>query len=667
MNVLLVANRGEIASRIFRSARQLGIGTVAVFSDADANAPFVREADQAVRLPGTAPAETYLRTDRLIEAALRTGADAVHPGYGFLSEQADFARSCAASGLLFVGPSPTAIETMGSKITAKELMAEAGIPVLDGATIDGGIPAGDMHAIARTLGYPLLVKASAGGGGRGMRPVESSDTLVDAVTAAQREAAAAFGDGTVFLERLIEKPRHIEVQIAADAHGNVAHLFERECSIQRRHQKVIEEAPSSAMTPELREAMVHAAMRAARAVDYLNVGTVEFILAPDGTFAFLEMNTRLQVEHAVTEAVTGVDLVALQLRLARGEPLPDAVLAPDVHGHAIEARLYAEDVAAGYLPASGTLHRFHVPAAEDIRVDSGYEDGSVVSPFYDAMLAKVIAWAPTRAEAADRLADALSRAEVHGVTTNRDLLVRVLRHPSFRSGETDTGFLDRHHSMLTALPTEGPEARRVHALAATVMEGTTYGRSSPLPAGIPAGWRNVGPAEQPLELEGVGGVTTVSLLTGRGGLRATVDECMVDVIVHEITATTVDLEVDGHRVPCHVQRIQGNSDDAPRYYVDSALGSWSARQRPRLPVPAREQVTGTLFSPMPGTVVRVEAAVGRPVAAGAPIVTLEAMKMEHTVRSPYAGVVDEVRVTVGAQVDAGAVLAVLQEQLPVPD
>ena len=348
-----------------------------------------------------------------------------------------------------------------------------------------------------------------------MRIVSSPDELSDAVSSAQREAAAAFGDGTVFLEQLVEQARHVEVQVLADVHGNVAHLFERECSIQRRHQKVIEEAPSPAVDPGATRTMTQAAITAARAVGYVNAGTVEFVLSPDGTFAFLEMNTRLQVEHPVTEMVTGVDLVALQLRLAEVCPFPTRC-STRLHGHAIEARLYAEDVTAGYLPASGTLHRFHVPAAEDIRVDSGYEDGSVVSPFYDAMLAKVIAWAPTRAEAADRLADALSRAEVHGVTTNRDLLVRVLRHPSFRSGETDTGFLDRHHSMLTALPTEGPEARRVHALAATVMEGTTYGRSSPLPAGIPAGWRNVGPAEQPLELEGVGGVTTVSLLTGRG-------------------------------------------------------------------------------------------------------------------------------------------------------
>ena len=428
---LLIANRGEIAARIIRSAHALGLATVAVYSDPDADAPYVTLADEAVRLPGAAPAETYLRGDLIIAAAAATGADAVHPGYGFLSENAAFARACADAGLTFVGPAPETIAAMGDKVAAKAAMAAAGVPVLPGMTVTSD---DDLSAATERVGFPLLVKAAFGGGGRGMRLVASPAELAEAVTSARSEAASAFGDGTVFLERFVTDPRHVEVQILGDTAGTVVHLFERECSIQRRYQKIVEECPSPAVDAGLRAALAAAAVTAGQAIGYTGAGTVEFVLDRDGSFYFLEMNTRLQVEHPVTEEVTGLDLVELQLRIAEGEPLPAQVREARIEGHAIEVRLYAEDVPAGFVPATGTLHRFAIPAAPGIRVETGFRDGSVVSPHYDAMLAKVIAHGRTRADAARRLARALDRAEIHGVTTNRGLLVAILREPDFLAG-----------------------------------------------------------------------------------------------------------------------------------------------------------------------------------------------------------------------------------------
>ncbi len=418
---LLIANRGEIAARIMRTAHGLGIATVAVFSDPDADAPYVTMADEAVRLPGAAPADTYLRGEAIIAAAVKAGADAVHPGYGFLSENAAFARACADAGLVFVGPRPDTITAMGDKVAAKAIMAAAGVPVLPGVTITG---AEDLAAAAAEVAYPLLVKAAYGGGGRGMRLVRDPAELAEAVTGARSEAASAFGDGTVFLERFVTDPRHVEVQILGDHAGTVVHLFERECSIQRRYQKILEECPSPAVGGELRAALTKAAVAAGQAIGYVGAGTVEFVLDRDGSFYFLEVNTRLQVEHPVTEEVTGLDLVELQLRIAEGEPLPPEVREARISGHAIEARLYAEDVPAGFLPVTGTLHRFALPPAPGIRVDTGVADGTVVGPHYDAMLAKVIGHGRSRADAARRLARALGEAEIHGVTTNRDLLAR---------------------------------------------------------------------------------------------------------------------------------------------------------------------------------------------------------------------------------------------------
>ncbi len=457
INRLLIANRAEIARRIARTCAAVGIAPVTVYSDADSASPHVTEV--AVRLPGNAPADTYLRADLLIEAARATGADAVHPGYGFLSENAAFARAVLDAGLTWVGPPPEAIEAMGSKVNAKKLMADAGVPIL--TELDpSAVGADDL---------PLLVKASAGGGGRGMRIVRSVAELADAVASAEREAGSAFGDPTVFCEPYVETGRHIEVQILADAHGTVWALGERECSIQRRHQKVVEETPSPAVSPELRAELCDAAVKAARAIGYVGAGTVEFLLGADGRFFFLEVNTRLQVEHPVTECVFGLDLVALQLAVAEGQALDAEPPVP--RGHAIEVRLYAEDPAADWRPQTGTLHRFAVPgvdaafavpSAYGVRLDSGVEEGSVVGVHYDPMLAKLIAWGATRADAARRLAAALAGAELHGVVTNRDLLVRVLRHPAFLAGETDTAFFDRHGLDTLAAPLadpRGPSAR----------------------------------------------------------------------------------------------------------------------------------------------------------------------------------------------------------------
>jgi acetyl/propionyl-CoA carboxylase alpha subunit len=645
---LLVANRAEIAVRVVRSARTLGIPTVAVFSDADAGAPHVTAADEAVRLPGRAAADTYLRADLVVDAARRTGADAVHPGYGFLSESAAFARRCADAGLTFVGPPPGVIERMGSKIEAKQLMADAAVPVLPGATVAPGATPAELRALGDDVGYPLLVKAAFGGGGRGMRIVEAAAPLEDAVAGAQREAEAAFGDGSVFLERYVAQPRHVEVQVVGDVHGTVAHLFERECSIQRRHQKLIEETPSTALDDRTRARMCDAAVTAARAIGYVNAGTVEFVLDGEGNFWFLEVNTRLQVEHPVTEMVTGLDLVALQLAVAQGAALPAEVTGARTHGHAVEARLYAEDAAAGDLPVTGTLHRFRVPTGHGVRVDTGYEDGSEVTPFYDAMLAKVVAWAPTREEATRRLAAALRGAEIHGPVTNRDLLVGVLEHPEWVAGRTDTGFLDRNSEVRTTVGTE--RVRRVHAFAAALATVQEHRRRSPIPAGVPSMWRNVGPASQRFGYRERDETVEVSLPVGD------------DVVVVSAAPDAVELELDGvrHRVRLHHVEDAGSLPRRPVVYADSALGSSTLEVLPRFPLPEPGDVAGSLLAPMPGSVVHVAARVGDAVAAGTVLVVLEAMKMEHALRAPHAGVVREVRVETGAQVDSGTVLVVVE-------
>ena len=654
ISTLLIANRGEIAARIIRTAHALGIATVAVYSDPDAEAPYVTMADQAVRLPGAAPADTYLRGDLIIAAAAATGAGAIHPGYGFLSENAAFARACANAGLIFVGPSPATIQAMGDKVAAKATMAAAGVPVLPSVTVDAGGLDADADAAASTVGFPLLVKAAFGGGGRGMRLVSDPSQLDAAVGAARREAAAAFGDGTVFLERYVPDPRHVEVQILGDAHGNVVHLFERECSIQRRYQKIVEESPSPAVDGELRAALTTAAVTAGRAVGYTGAGTVEFVLDRDGSFYFLEMNTRLQVEHPVTEAVTGLDLVELQLRIAEGEPLPTEVREAAITGHAIEVRLYAEDVAAGFLPVTGTLHRFAIPSGTGLRTDTGFRDGSAVSPHYDAMLAKVIAHGRTRADAARRLARALQTAQIHGLTTNRDLLVAILREPGFLASATDTGYLTRHDPAALAASGAASSTARYALVAALARQMVNRAAASVLGT-LPSGWRNVVSAPQRVSYTAAGEQYDVAYRVLGDAVQASVNGVPLgQTLRYTASPDRVDLEIDGIRRVYRVHRV------GPGTYVDASDGSSALTEVPRFGDPEKLAPAGSLLASMPGLVRRVLVEVGAVVTAGQPLLVLEAMKMEQTVAAPAAGVVAELRAKAGEQVAAGQVLAVVE-------
>jgi acetyl/propionyl-CoA carboxylase alpha subunit len=676
---LLVANRGEIASRIFRTARAMDIGTVAVYSDPDAGLPFAREADEAVHLPGSTPAETYLRAEAVIDAARRTGADAVHPGYGFLSENAGFGRACAAAGLTFVGPSPEAIDAMGSKTAAKELMRAAGVPVLPGAVFDeqAAPDEAQLRAAAAEIGLPVLVKAAFGGGGRGMRIVRELGDVAEAVASARREAASAFGNGTVFLERYVDSPRHIEVQIVGDHGGTVTHLFERECSIQRRYQKIIEEAPSPAVDDALRSALCQAAVAAGKAIGYAGAGTVEFVLDSAGRFYFLEVNTRLQVEHPVTELVTGIDLVKLQLEVAAGKPIGEEVLQAGLTGHAIEARLYAEDVPAGYRPASGDLHTFDIPAVSitrdgGLRVDAGFASGTRVSTFYDSMLAKVIGYGATRDDARRLLAGSLSRARLHGVTTNRDLLTGILRDDEFAAGAIDTGYLGRHpYAELVPGPT--PAALMVHPLAAALAGAAARRAAAPVLASLPSGFRNNPSAPQAVTYQRDGEPVEVTYRIGRDSVTATVaGEPVPHVTVLSATPGRVGRTDDGGRRGADVTRVDLVCGGVRRIvdvtrigavsYVDSPLGHDALTEVDRFPDPSAAVHAGSLLAPMPGTVVRVDVTAGDTVEAGAPIVTIEAMKMEHAVRAPGRGIVSAVCVAVGAQVDSGTVLAVVEEE-----
>ncbi|MGW1066775.1 acetyl/propionyl/methylcrotonyl-CoA carboxylase subunit alpha [Streptomyces aureus] len=610
---LLVANRGEIACRVFRTCREAGVRTVAVYSDADENALHTREADTAVRLPGATPAETYLRADLVVRAALEAGADAVHPGYGFLSENADFARAVTGAGLVWVGPPPEAIEAMASKTRAKKLM---GLEPLE-------------HVGAEDL--PVLVKAAAGGGGRGMRIVRELTDLEPALEAARAEALSAFGDGEVFVEPYVEGGRHVEVQILADAHGTVWPLGTRDCSLQRRHQKVIEEAPAPGLGDELTDRLYELSVRAARAVDYVGAGTVEFLVA-DGTPHFLEMNTRLQVEHPVTEAVFGIDLVALQLRVAEGERLEGEP--PSARGHAVEARLYAEDPAGGWAPQTGTLHRIAVP--DGVRLDTGFADGDPIGIHYDPMLAKVVAHGATRAEAVRKLAGALERATVHGPVTNRDLLVRSLRHEEFAGARMDTGFYDRHLAALTE-PAPDPYAPLAAALA------DAHGRSRF------GGWRNLASAPQTRRYRMHGTEHEAAYRHTREGLAAD------GVRVVHADAGRVVLEVAGVRRTFEVTRYDGG-----RLFVNAT----ALTELPRFPEPGADRAPGSLLAPMPGTVVRVAEGLAEGVAvrAGQPLLWLEAMKMEHRISAPAAGTLTALHAVVGQQVEVGALLAVVREE-----
>ena len=651
---LLVANRGEIARRVFATCRRLGIETVAVYSDADAGLPFVREADRAVRLPGNTPAETYLRGDLVLAAARATGADAIHPGYGFLSENAEFARSVIAAGLTWVGPAPESIEQMGSKIESKRLMKAAGVPVLTNHTVES----------ARETDLPLLVKASAGGGGRGMRVVRTLADLPAEIATAESEAASAFGDGTVFVEPYVEHGRHVEVQVLGHREG-VLVLGERDCSIQRRHQKVIEEAPAPNLPDGTRAALHEAARAAAAAIDYRGAGTVEFLYDADADrFFFLEMNTRLQVEHPVTELVHGVDLVDLQLTVAEGRPLDERVLG-ETYGHSIEVRLYAEDPAADWQPQSGIVTMFDVPGVSaefdllnrpGIRVDSGFETGSEVSTHYDAMLAKVIAWAPTREQAARRLADTLAKARLHGVITNRDLLVASLRHEGFLAGDVSTDFFELHPEVLS-----GPEVDlQPAAFAAALMLAEQDRLARRVQRAVPVAWRNVVSQPQRTVFEQGDDELVVEWLGGRDGYTHAARE---DLLVLSASPTAVVLEVGGVR--SHYDGVKSSSrlGSTRELFVDGPLSSVRLREIPRFVDPADVVVQGSLLAPMPGTVIAVPLEAGAEVTAGQTVLVLEAMKMQHTITAPSDGLL-ELAVSVGSQVAAGDVLAVVTPPEP---
>ncbi|MDQ3339051.1 MAG: ATP-grasp domain-containing protein [Myxococcota bacterium] len=629
-----------------RTCRAMGIATVAVYSDADANAPFVRFADEAVRIGPPAARESYLVINAILDAARQTGAHAIHPGYGFLSENARFAEAVAEAGLVFVGPPAAVIGSLGSKQEAKRIARKANVPTVPGYDGDDQAAA-TLVAEAKKIGFPVLVKASAGGGGKGMRIVRAEAELADAIERARGEAASAFGDDTLLLEKYIDRPRHIEIQILGDTHGNVVHLWERECSIQRRHQKVVEEAPSVALDAARREEMGRAAVALGKQVGYVGAGTVEFIADQAGAFYFLEVNTRLQVEHPVTELTTGLDLVREQIRIARGERLGyDA--APPQRGWAIEVRLCAEDPDREYLPTTGTLQAVEVPPT--VRADIGVVAGSEVGIHYDSMLGKIIAHAPTRREAAQILARALDDTWVPGLVTNREQLARILKHPAFLAGELDTHFLDTHAGELAGR-TPGLDRVRV-AVVALVLRGIAA--RTPAAPLAPPGWRNVPYAMQQLEYKLGDADVQVGYRTVGDAVELALGGKTTRIARFGIDGDSVwFVEGGGHRRTVRV------ASAGARHWVLSEGLLFAFVESPRFPDLAARAIEGGLIAPMPGKVVKVLVDAGQEVAAGAPLVVLEAMKMEHTVRAAGAGVVRAIHVAVGEQVDADRLLAVV--------
>ncbi len=628
ITTLLIANRGEIACRVMRTAKALGLTTVAVHSAIDRSARHVREADIAIDLGGAKPGDSYLLMDKVIEAAQASGAEAIHPGYGFLSENATFARKLEAAGLIFLGPPASAIDAMGSKSAAKALMEEAGVPLMPGYHGDDQ-DVETFRRAAEQIGYPVLLKATAGGGGKGMKIVEREADLAEALASAQREAQSAFGDSRMLVEKYVLQPRHVEIQVFADGHGNCLYLNERDCSIQRRHQKVVEEAPAPGLSPELRRAMGEAAVRAAQAIGYVGAGTVEFLLDARGDFFFMEMNTRLQVEHPVTEAVTGLDLVAWQIRVARGEPLPIRQEQVPLNGHAIEVRLYAEDPEGGFLPASGHLDLYREPAAgPGRRVDSGVEQGDEVSPFYDPMLAKLIAWGENREEARQRLLAMLAETLVGGFKTNLAFLQRILAHPAFAAAELDTGFIERHQAQLLPPAQELPEAFWQQAGAAMLATDADRQRADDpfSPWAARNAWRSASPATTPMTL-------TYGEVTRRVHVESTTDVRKNALREGDTLYLRWGVEWLGVR----------------RFDPLTAAAASTAHQ-------------GGLTAPMNGSIVRVLVAPGQSVEAGVALVVLEAMKMEHSIRAPQSGTVKAVYCAEGELIAEGSVLVELEAQ-----
>ncbi len=647
---ILIANRGEIACRVIRTARRLGVATVAVYSAADAGALHVEMAD-AARLIGPPPArQSYLDGDAIIAAARESGAEAVHPGYGFLSENADFAEACAAAGLVFIGPPPGAIRAMGSKAAAKALMAAAGVPVVPGYHGDDQGPARLLDA-ARRIGFPVMIKAWAGGGGRGMREVDDAEDFPRALDAARREAAGAFGDDRVLIERLLTAPRHIEVQVFADSHGNTVHLYERDCSIQRRHQKIVEEAPAPGLSPARRRKMGEAAVAAAAAVGYVGAGTVEFIVEKAG-FYFMEMNTRLQVEHPVTEAITGIDLVEWQLRVAAGEALPLRQEQIALKGHAIEARLYAENPERGFLPATGTLHGLRLPAPEVARVDTGVRQGDTVTPFYDPMIAKIVTWGDDRAGARLRLVRALADSAVYGPATNLAFLGRIAAADEFAAGAVDTGFIERRRASLLPPPAPLPPAALA---AATVHCLIQFAGNSADPWARRDGWR-LNHEHAPLDFRFRCGDETIeaAAVAESGGWRLTLGGREYRAQAARGAAGALAVSLDGVRTNAVLFEHAGELFVA----VDGA--SWRLAEIDPLAAPEQaHEAGGRLSAPMPGRVVQLFVAAGDAVRRGQPLLVIEAMKMEHTIAAPRDGIVERLRYAVGDPVEEGAELVAL--------
>ena len=636
---LLIANRGEIACRVIRSAHDMGISCVAVYVDADADSPFVKMADEAIRL-----SDSYLNSKEIIQAALDTGAEAIHPGYGFLSENAKFSRDVLKAGLLWVGPSSRVITSMGDKLKAKDLAEKAGVPTL---------PMTTDPKKAKDIGYPLLIKAAAGGGGKGMRVVNSAKDLKESIKSAQREAKTGFGDDRIFIERYVPVSRHIEIQILGDSHGNVVHLGERECSIQRRHQKIIEESPSPRVDPEMRDAMGEAALKLAKKLKYESAGTVEFLVDDKtGEFWFLEVNTRLQVEHPVTEATTGIDIVHEQLRIARGENLGYYQEDIDWYGSAIEARLYAEDPSNDFLPATGTLIAYEPNSEVEARWDSGVEEGSVIGTEFDPMIAKVICYGENRLEAANKLSMALETLHIGGVVTNRDFLVSTLRSEAFLNGLTTTNFIEKVKPP-RSYETSDDELRKVASIAAMWIQGKNRNEAELLGA-LPSGWRNSRLPKQKMNFMCGETEIPITYRSRRDGNFDLNEDSLVKIF--QWNDKSISLEIDGHRISSKVTK----SDD--QVIVKMPWGNVSLEVVPRFVLPGSEEVIGGLIAPMPGKVVDLKVKVGDKVSKGDPVVILEAMKMEHQVNAPEAGKVKEIYIKKDQQLDNGALLMIVDSK-----
>ena len=636
IETLLVANRGEIARRIFRTAKSMGIVCIAIYTDADKNEPFVKEADKAIRL-----STNYLDQKEIIDAAKRSNSDAIHPGYGFLSENASFAKAAIEENIIWIGPSSEAIESMGDKITAKEIAQEADVPTL---------PSSNDLNDSSSIGFPLLVKAAAGGGGKGMRIVANENDLPEAISTAQREAKNAFGDERVFLERYIPKSRHIEIQILGDSHGNLLHLGERECSIQRRHQKIIEESPSSVINEEQRKLITDAALRMGKSLAYQSAGTVEFLLDDEtGDFFFLEVNTRLQVEHPVTEAVTGIDLVREQIKISSGEAVSfnQEDLVPI--GHAVEARLYAEDPSKEFLPATGEILAFSPPKEPDVRWDSGVEKGSFVGVEFDPMLAKVISHGSSRTEAILNLARALEKLHLAGITTNRNFLVSTLRHNKFLKGETTTDFIDSNSPEPNLQLTE--DAIKKAAITVALWLQNKNRKNAIVLKSIPSGWRNGRLPSQEVSLLYSGEKVTVSYKTKRDG--SFVFDNGSTATINHWSEEHIEAEVDAERMTSLITEGKGS------IHLQTSQGTVSFEILPRFEPPVLQIAEGSLVAPMPGVVLEIRVSNGDTVSAGDTLLTLEAMKMEHHVKAPYKGTVTEILVSENQQLDNGVPLLVI--------